>query len=105
MQRMFIKKYFLFTVGSVCRVKRYTTGSRNVASFADDDEKVKTEMWKWLRQQSKDFYAAGSDALVKRRRRIRREIHVFPRFEYHIFYVLLPFVTYLLTLSRRLVTV
>jgi hypothetical protein len=22
--------------------------------------------WKWLRQQSKDFYAAGFDALVKR---------------------------------------
>jgi hypothetical protein len=27
--RIFIKKCFLFTVGSVCRVKRYTTGSRN----------------------------------------------------------------------------
>jgi hypothetical protein len=24
-----IKKYLLFTVGSVCRVKRFTTGSRN----------------------------------------------------------------------------
>jgi hypothetical protein len=24
------------------------------------------QVWKWLRQQSKDFYAAGSDALVKR---------------------------------------
>jgi hypothetical protein len=29
MQRTFIKKCFLFTVGSVCRVKRFTTGSRN----------------------------------------------------------------------------
>jgi hypothetical protein len=28
-QRIFIKKYFLFTVGSVCRVKRFTNGSRN----------------------------------------------------------------------------
>jgi hypothetical protein len=28
MQRIFIKKYFLFTVGSVCRVMRFTTGSR-----------------------------------------------------------------------------
>jgi hypothetical protein len=26
MQRIFIKKCFLFTVGSVCRVKRFTTG-------------------------------------------------------------------------------
>jgi hypothetical protein len=33
--------------------------------FADDEE-VETEVWKWLRQQSKDFYAAGFDALVKR---------------------------------------
>jgi hypothetical protein len=24
------------------------------------------EVWKWLRQQSKCFYAAGFDALVKR---------------------------------------
>jgi hypothetical protein len=33
--------------------------------FADDEE-VETEVRKWLRQQSEDFYAAGSDALVKR---------------------------------------
>jgi hypothetical protein len=31
--------------------------------FADDEE-VETDVWKWLRQQSKDFYAAGFDALV-----------------------------------------
>jgi hypothetical protein len=30
------------------------------------DEEVETEVWKWLRQQSKYFYAAGLDALVKR---------------------------------------
>jgi hypothetical protein len=29
MQRVFIKERFLFTVGSVCRVKLFTTGSRN----------------------------------------------------------------------------
>jgi hypothetical protein len=33
--------------------------------FADDKE-VETEVRKWLRQQSKDFYAAGFDAPVKR---------------------------------------
>jgi hypothetical protein len=33
--------------------------------FADDEE-VETEVLKWLRQQSKDFCAAGFDALVKR---------------------------------------
>jgi hypothetical protein len=34
--------------------------------------------------------------------RICREINVFPRFEYHTFYVLYPFVTYVLTLPRIL---
>jgi hypothetical protein len=34
-------------------------------NFADDEE-VETEVPKWLRQQSKDFYAVGFDALVKR---------------------------------------
>jgi hypothetical protein len=33
--------------------------------FADDEE-IETEVRKWLRQESKDFYAAGFDALVKR---------------------------------------
>jgi hypothetical protein len=33
--------------------------------FADDEE-VEEEVRKWLRQQSKDFYAAGFDKLVKR---------------------------------------
>jgi hypothetical protein len=32
--------------------------------FADDEE-VETEVQKWLRQQSKVFYAVGFDALVK----------------------------------------
>jgi hypothetical protein len=59
---IFINKYFLFSVGSVCRVKRFTTWSRNSLK----DEEVETEMRKWLRQQSEDFYAAGFDALVKR---------------------------------------
>jgi hypothetical protein len=56
------KKCFLFTAGSVCRLKRFSLGGK---SFADGEE-VEPEVWKWLRQQSKDFYAAGFDALVKR---------------------------------------
>jgi hypothetical protein len=31
-----------------------------------DDEEDETDVRKWLRQQSEDFYAAGFDALVKR---------------------------------------
>jgi hypothetical protein len=34
--------------------------------FADDEED-ETEVQKWLRQQLKDFYAAGFDAPVKRK--------------------------------------
>jgi hypothetical protein len=33
--------------------------------FADNEE-IQTEVTKWLRQQSKDFYAAGFDIMVKR---------------------------------------
>jgi hypothetical protein len=62
MQRIFIKKCFLFTVGSVCRLKRFSISGKIFA----DDEDVETEVLKWLRQQSKDFYAVGFDALVKR---------------------------------------
>jgi hypothetical protein len=49
-------------VGSVCHIKWFTTKSRNSLK----DEEVEIELWKWLRQQSKDFYAVGFDAPVKR---------------------------------------
>jgi hypothetical protein len=62
MQMIFRKIFFLFTVGSVCRVKRFTTGSIN--SFKDDEVEMKAR--KWLRQQSKDFYAVGFDTMMKR---------------------------------------
>jgi hypothetical protein len=66
MQRIFIKKYFLFTVGSVCRVKRFTAGSRNSLKDVRKPQVMPGQVRKWLRQQLKDFYAAGFDALVKR---------------------------------------
>jgi hypothetical protein len=33
-QRIYIKKCFLFAVGSVCRLKRFTPGSRNVVNVS-----------------------------------------------------------------------
>jgi hypothetical protein len=46
MQRIFIKKCFLFKARSVCPVKRFSfVGKR----FADAEE-VETEVRKWLRQ-------------------------------------------------------
>jgi hypothetical protein len=46
MQRIFIKKCFLFMVRSVCRVNRLHLGGKRFA----DDQAVETEEWKWLRQ-------------------------------------------------------
>jgi hypothetical protein len=49
-------------VGSVYHLKQFTTWWKNFA----DEKGVEMEVQKWLRQQSKDFYAAGFDAVVKR---------------------------------------
>jgi hypothetical protein len=40
-------------------IKKFSQGS---SKFEDDE----TQVGNWLRQQSKDFYAAGFDALIKR---------------------------------------
>jgi hypothetical protein len=61
-QRIFTKKCFLFMLRKVFRVKRFHLGGKRFVV----DEDVETEVRKWLRHQSKDFYAAGFDALVKR---------------------------------------
>jgi hypothetical protein len=66
MQRIFIKKYFLFTVGSVFRLKLFTTGSRNSLKDVRKSQMMPDQARKWLRRGLKDFYAAGFDALVKR---------------------------------------
>jgi hypothetical protein len=69
--------------------------------FSDEDE-AEMEVHKWLRRQPKDFYAAGFEALLKQWDKnlmlvedMSRNKH-FLFFEYHIFYVLYSFVTYLL---------
>jgi hypothetical protein len=69
------------------------------------DKEVKTEVLEWLRQQSKDFCAAAFDALVKQRDKCIKvgggyveKYMFFSRFEYHMFYIVYPFLTYLLTL-------
>jgi hypothetical protein len=66
MQRIFIKICFLFTVESVCHVKRFTTGSGNSLKDVRKSQMMPDQVRKWLRQQSKDFYVASFDALVKR---------------------------------------
>jgi hypothetical protein len=41
-RKTFVKKFYLFTVGSVCRLKRFSLGSKRFA----DDEDVETEVRK-----------------------------------------------------------
>jgi hypothetical protein len=106
MQRILIQKCFLFRVGSVCRLKYFTTGSRNSLRDVRKSQMMPDQVPKWLRQQSKDFYAAGFDSLQSDGTSVSVLVEdmsrnkYFPRFEYHMFYVLYPFVTYLLTLPR-----
>jgi hypothetical protein len=94
MQLIFINKGVLFTTGSVCRAKRFTLAGKR---FADDGD-VETKVRKWLRKQSKDFRRTGkaTGQIYQCWRRIYREINVFSRFEYPVFYVLYTFVIYLL---------
>jgi hypothetical protein len=63
---IFINKYLLFTVGSVCCIKQFRPGSRNSLKDVKKSQMMPNQVRKWLGQQSKDFYAAGFDALVKR---------------------------------------
>jgi hypothetical protein len=52
--------------GSFCHVKRLTTGSSNSLKDFRKSQTMPDKVPKWLTQQSRDFYAAGFDALVKR---------------------------------------
>jgi hypothetical protein len=111
LQRIFINKRFLFTVGSVCRVKWFTTWSRNSLRDVRKSQMMLDQVRKWLRQQSKDLCAVGFDALVKRwdkyvsiGKGMSRNIY-FLRFEYHMFYVLYLLVNHLLTLPHIIVII
>jgi hypothetical protein len=53
-------------VGSNCHIKQFTTGSRSSLKDVQKLQMMPDQAWKWLRQQSKDFYAAGFDTLIKR---------------------------------------
>jgi hypothetical protein len=66
MQTMCIKKCFLFMVGSVNRLKRFTTGSRSSLKIVRKSLMMPDQELKWLKQQVKYFYAASFNALVRR---------------------------------------
>jgi hypothetical protein len=92
MQRIFIKECFLFTVGSVCRVKRFAAGSKTETT-------VKRLLCCGFRRTSKTM-----GHVYQCWWRICREINVFFfRFEYDFVLRFNPFVTYLLALIGWLV--
>jgi hypothetical protein len=94
---------FPVKVGSVYRVKRFTIGSRNSLKGVRKLQAMPDHVQEWLRQQSRDLYAAGFDTLVKRWEKCinvggnmsRNEC--FPRFEYHMSYVTYPWPIYRLS--------
>jgi hypothetical protein len=47
-------------------LKAVHNGVEKSGKYFADDEEAETEVRKWQREESKDFYAAGFDALVKR---------------------------------------
>jgi hypothetical protein len=104
MQRIFIKKCFLFMVGSVCSVKRFTTVSRNSLKDVRKSQMMPGEVAETTvkRLQCCGFRRTGKaiGQVYRCWLKICREINVFHRFEYHVFYVLYPYVTYSLTLPR-----
>jgi hypothetical protein len=81
-------------VGSVCCIKRFHSWVKKCGKRFADDEEVEMEVWKWLRQQSKDFYAASFNSLVMQWDKYIgegcQEIIVFPGLNI-TFYVLYPF--------------
>jgi hypothetical protein len=50
MQRIFIKKSFPVNGGKCCRIKRFTTGSRNSFKDIQKLQMMPDQVWKWLRQ-------------------------------------------------------
>jgi hypothetical protein len=64
-QRIFVKTRFLFTVGSVCYVKIFTTVSKNVTNVSLMTKSLNGGV-KVAETTVKNFYAAGFEALVKR---------------------------------------
>jgi hypothetical protein len=84
------------------------SGSQLGGKRFTDDEVVETEVQKWLRQQWKNFSAAGFDALVNDGTSVSMLVEdmsrnkYFARCGYYIFYILFLFVTSFLTHTPKI---
>jgi hypothetical protein len=98
------KEMFPVYCGKCLSRKAFTTGSRNSIGDVRKSQMMHDQVPKCLRQQSRDFYAAGFDAVVKRWDKCINagggyvEKYIFFFFQYHMCYSLYPFVSCFLTL-------
>jgi hypothetical protein len=108
MHRIFIKKCFLLG-GTICRVNRFTMGSRTSLKGVRKSQMMPNQV-ALLRLRQKQLCSEWKSSRFRRTGKamgqvyqcwwsLCRKINVFSRFKYHMFNVLHPFVTYLLTLS------
>jgi hypothetical protein len=68
-QRIAIKEHFLSAVENVCRVKRFTAGSRNSLKDVRKSQMLPNQLRKWLRQSQKTsklryYYNDGTSVSV-----------------------------------------
>jgi hypothetical protein len=61
-----IHKEMFPVYGEKCVSQRFTKEPRNSLKDVRKSQMMPDQVRKWLRQQSKDFYAVGFDALIKR---------------------------------------
>jgi hypothetical protein len=66
-KRLHAKEIHLFKLETVCHVKQFISRSRISLKDVRNSQMMRDRVRNWLRQQSKNFYAADFDALVKRR--------------------------------------
>jgi hypothetical protein len=57
MERIFIKECFLSCGGRCLSHNAVHKWVKKREELFTDEKQVETEVWKWLRQQPKDFYA------------------------------------------------
>jgi hypothetical protein len=96
---------FLLTVGSVCLSKQFSLGDK----FSLTTKRLKRRCRSgW--DSSQRLTCCGFRRTDKQMRQVYQcwwvicgETNVLSRFEYHILYVLYPFVTYILTLPRNFI--
>jgi hypothetical protein len=108
-KRTWCQGYAFVVYGGKCVLRKifFTSGSRNCLKDVRKSQMMPDQVRKWLRTVKRllccGFLRAGKamGQVYPCWWRICREINVFPRFEYHMLYVLYPFVTCLLTFPRN----